>query len=163
MGGSKTEAKPPCAGKYKTPQGSLKTVDFHYSVDIDEHEQQYVTSLANWTALRIVQKTKLTKPSIAQGKVAYPLYFNGHEKWYAVPQQSWNCGPSPEDLGIGHLVDEVGFFSKSRHRDRQTEVLVQGMNGVVLPAMRSARTASLALEDAIQGELQRLSSLWTTF
>lgn len=166
--GEKSLAKAPNVGRYKTPLGVIPTIEFHYSVDIEEHEQQYVTTLAQWTSLKIGSRGKVTLPGGKHGRpygepVTYKVpfvYYDGYEKWALFPREEWEEASSPEDLGIGTLVDAEGFTSRSKQRHRQKAYHVHEMNGVLLPAAQREMAKHGRYENLISSEMLRLSELW---
>lgn len=167
--GEPTEAKPPRSASYQT----IRTIEFHYSLDITDLEKQYITSLARWAALRVgglrnqtlgaLSKTAKKQGHTDENKNTYRapcLFYNGHEKWLVVREEIWKQKLSPERMGVGVLCDEHGFVSQEQARGRQMRVHTQDMGGIELPQMRLVRETEQDQEAMILRELRRLSSLW---
>lgn len=171
--GEGAEADPPRLGSYQSPMRTVETVEFHYSPRINEHEQQYIVSLARWVALRVgtvrsrsVGKLSATARSQGQrredrNRYNLPcLFYNGYEKWLVVREDTWKQELSPDEMGVGALCDEHGFRTQDDPRQRQALYHVQDLNGLVFAGVRKTRDLDRARETLIQGELKRLSALW---
>lgn len=173
LSGRPSAARHPLEGLYHAPGGDIPTIEFHYSTDIDPHEQQYIASLARWTALRIGlarsrRVGKVSQTARSQGhrienlnKYEVPcVFYNGHEKWLVIQDGVWQQKLSPDEMGVGTLCDEHGFRSQDALRKQQLLHHVQNLNGLVLPHVREMREVDQQAETVILGELRRLSALW---
>lgn len=173
--GEPSEAEFPRQGVYQTSRVLVDTIEFHYSTDISDLEQQYVASLARWTALRVgivrcrtvgkVSETASTQGERIRNKNKYRVpcvFYNGHEKCLVIREEVWKQELSPDGMGVGVLCDEHGFQTHTEARECQMGQQVQALNGLVLPHVRKARELDRSRETLIHDELQRLSKLWPT-
>lgn len=173
LSGEPSVAERPCAGLCHGPQRINHTIEFHYTPDISDFEQQYIASVARWTALRVGHVSRRTIGKVSetarmQGargskrrQYRTPcIYYNGHEKWMVVEESQWKETLSPEEMGVGSLCDEHGFRSQDPARKKQLLHHVQDLNGLVTPHARHLREMDQIRESIIYKELRRLSERW---
>ena len=143
----------------KSMSGPVLKLDFRVGCEASDHEVHYWRTLANWIALQVGELHRVK----VEGEVqAHPVVDYEGERWPLILESKWGGERSPDDLGIGMLVDSQGFVSRMGQLKHQLSFHLCDTEGAFLQKQKGIRDRQKEVEDLIQGEVRRLEGLWGT-
>ncbi len=142
---------------YRPSTGKTLKLELRYGMDCSDREVFYWRTLAHWATLKVGQVYKVKVRD--QVLEAPAISFEG-ERWPVFEEGTWTLDKSPDDLGVGLLVTNLGLSSRVEQLTRQVGYHMSSLEGALLDRQKAEIERQVELESQVEQEMSLLDMAW---